>query len=266
MQIIHRISQHVDAAKQLQLHCLGIDVECGLAAFEVKESARSWPALARLIAKWDSLDIVRTEFESDELQGANYLVTRAAWHYGYPQPDADFGYLRHTYNLDNYCSACGTGYVLADSFLMRREPKWGAKHILQLNWVFDEFFTTPSVWRSAFAPFGIGCLPVRSSANGADLQTVVQLDLHNVSQVSLRMDPAATFEDCAVCRRRKYEPHVRGYFPPLVDPAAAPVMKSVEYFGSGGSASNAIVISQALYQAIRRNKLRGVRFVPVRDS
>ena len=62
---------------------------------------------------------------------------------------------------------------------MKAEPKWGRRGVLQLNWVFDEYFATPEVWASFFEPHGIECRPVMNTRGAAPFP-------------ALRSEPSAT--------------------------------------------------------------------------
>jgi hypothetical protein len=126
----------------------------------VYEEAREWPHVEALLRRYQAIDICRTEFAPAELRGASWLEVRPDWHHGYPMPDDDGGYLRATYDLGQYCATCGAGTVQRAPFRMRAEPKWGRRSILQLNWVFDQYFVRPDLHEGVFAPLGVESLPV----------------------------------------------------------------------------------------------------------
>jgi hypothetical protein len=128
-----------------------------------------WPQVGAWIVANDALDIVRTEFSNAEIESAEWLRMRGEWHHGYPLPREELGYLIATYDLSEYCMECGVGAKQVAPFRMRGEPKWGRRGILQLNWVFGEYFVKPSVWRDVFEPHHI---PYRSviDAKGKNLR------------------------------------------------------------------------------------------------
>jgi hypothetical protein len=140
---------------------------------------------------------------------------------------------------------------------MKNAPNWGRRSILQMNWVFDEFFVKPDVWKAIFEPSGLKCRPVLLHRTGQELDSVVQLDIPHL--VTLMMD-SGTFavERCEFCDRKKYA-HVTGFFPTPQATVFA-LFKSVEYFGSGASAHRAVVISSALCLKSRDTSLRGAEF------
>lgn len=260
--MIHRISAYVDEVKQQQLNDIGIEIPTGLATFEVSEEQSHWSRIRDLIAEWQCLDLVRTEFTEAELEAAEYLRLVAEWHFGYPQPKNGFGYLAATYDLSDYCKVCGTGARQQSSFRLKGEPKWGKRHIFQLNWVFDQFFVMRQVWEEVFQPLGIKCMPVLEHRADTRLATVVQLAIDDAC-ASVRSVEQYPFELCTACGRNKLLPIVRGSFPALSLPHARHTLHTREYFGSGASAWRATIVSREFFECCRRHKLAGVSFIPV---
>lgn len=262
MKILHRITITADSTIQGNLRRLGIEVEQGFATFEIDESNISWPELEPKLSVWQAVDVVTTTFTAGELKKAPSLRMAPSWHHGYPQPENDFGFLAETYDLTDYCAECGVGKHQIAPFRMKGEPKWGKRHILQLNWVFDEFFVLPEVWERAFQPFGIGCRPVVDFRSGQNLQTVVQIDNTAIATSKLRIAENQPAEACTSCDRRKYLPISKGPFPSFVEEPTEPMLKTQEYFGSGASAWRAVIVSSALFQVVKEQKLNGVDFIP----
>jgi hypothetical protein len=111
--------------------------------------------------------------------------------------------------------------------------------------------------RHLFQPLGINCRRVLLHRTGQELESVLQLDIPQL--VPLLMDSETyAFERCVFCDRKKYK-HVTGFFP---SPQASnlPLFKSVQYFGSGASASRAVLVSKALYRRIKDAALKGIEF------
>lgn len=149
---------------------------------------------------------------------------------------------------------------------MKGEPKWGKKHILQLNWVFDEYFVRPDVYEQVFKPKGIKCVPVIHHRTGKELTTVVQLKVDTILDDDLEINDFP-YEVCKKCNRKKYLPISCSAFPPMRSvPLGIRAVKSQEYFGSGAAAFRAFFISQALYAEIYKHQLKGVNFVVVEEK
>jgi hypothetical protein len=267
MRIMHHVYIEADDKTRREFDRLGLKVEFsdggGIVrdhfVFDIAESDPSWPHVQKWISNRSHFESVSPSFSEAEVVAARWLQLDSDWHHGYPQPEDDFGYLDVTYDLSAYCSTCGFGAVQKAPFRMRREPRWGRRGILQLNWVFDEFFVTPDVWATVFEPHGIAGKPVLKRG-GALLQTVVQLDV--VEEVSIRT-AGLDGEVCAVCARFKFLPIRRGPLPELVEEPSGHMAKTRESFGSGASAHQAIVLSQALGAAIKMAKVRGASMTPV---
>jgi hypothetical protein len=203
---------------------------------------------------------VETKFSRVEMESAKYLQMVPTWHHGYPEPSADFGYLHKTYETTNYCRVCGIGLNQVAPFRLKREPTWGKNSILQLNWVFDEYFVKPQVSRALLNELEIG--PVIGDKSGRDLADVVQFIVGGRAKLNLQ---DSSYEICGACDRKKYVPHTRGFFP-LPEENEFHIFKSHEYFGSGALAYRAILVSRDLYHAITSNKLKGVEFKPCAPS
>lgn len=269
MHIAHRLTLRPTDSQRAQLAALGVTLPPGIdlpgggprfVVVDIEERDPRWDAIQRLVQGWDVGDTVSTRFAAHEVSAAPWLAVIPDWHHGYPQPDAlDFGYLQATYDLRHHCGACGIGAVQKAPFKMKGEPTWGRRGILQLNWIFDEYFVTPDVWAGVFKPHGVASRAVMST-KGVDLKTVVQLVVEEEVSVVAR---ELLCESCSTCARPKYQPHTRGFFPALITEPTRPIVKTVEWFGSGGSASRRVLVSQELQRAMTATGLRGASFWPL---
>tara|TARA_R110002049_G_C9112633_1_gene557842 strand:+ start:795 stop:1694 length:900 start_codon:yes stop_codon:yes gene_type:complete len=268
MKTIHRVSFTPELWQLEQLRDLGLEVEGSqsslvrLVAFDIEESHPAWPEVASLIKDWKMGDVIMMKFTRSELNQARSLRMQSSWHHGYPQPDDDFGYLSTSFDLSEYCENCGIGKRQVAPLQLKQEPRWGRRNILQLHWLYDEFFVLPDVWESVFQTSGVGCLPVIQYKTGQVLQSVVQLDLKVSGKSGLRLSKDQPCETCVSCGRTKYQSICRGLFPALRETPVDSIVKSQEYFGSCASAWNAILVSARLFQKIRAHKLNGVNFIP----
>lgn len=266
MRIIHRLSLRGADSARPKLLSLGISIREDHLHFEVDESNEKWSEVSRIAQEHSMLDYTYTKFTQSELDDARLLSMWPTWHCGYPMPDNDFGYRELTYDLSNWCR-CGIGKVQKAPFRLRQEPNWGKNSIMQVHWVYDEFFVKPEVWEQVLKPFGIETIPALRYRTGLELKTVVQLKIDGIaaSEVNTTSLP---YERCDECGRIKYLPHKRGMFPTFlkVEENSKLVFKTREYWGSGGSAFRQIIVTHRLYQAITNANLKGVSFVPVAES
>jgi len=250
---------------QQELADLGITApDSGIASFDVEETHPHWATIAKWITRRNAVDIIRTSFSAKEIKNAKTLSLEPDWHHGYPQPeDGTPNFRQVTYDSSQWCEECEVGLRQIAPFQMKGEPRWGKRSILQLNWIFDEFFTTPHAWSDVFKPFGVEYRPVMNT-KGAELSSVVQLVIRDT--VGLIESALPQGVKCTQCGRMKYRPHVRGRFPSLRNDLPSAICKSEEYFGSGGSAFQAVIVSQALANAMIEAGLRGASFHPVEEA
>ena len=228
--------------------------------FDIPEGHPAWDAIVPFLKDAEPEGIPRTVFTKKELAAARFLRLEPSWHHGYPQPEDD--YRRATYDLSECCEACGMGYTQNAPFRMKSEPKWGSKQVLQLNWVFDEFFSTPEAYRTVFQPLGIDSLPVIHHKTGRPLESVVQLKISTWTTTPIR-GQKLNWETCAVCHRKKLTGDQSGMFPHVTLPAGSHLGWTREYIGSGLVAWHAVIISAALYRSLTEYGVKGVSFTVV---
>jgi hypothetical protein len=244
-------------------------------SFDVDEAQLQSAALQAWLKRRELNVIVlgKMEYTIKDLAKAPWLWMRGGGTLGYPQPEsAKEGYpdyLGMTYDnrVPGYCAHCGIGAVQQAPFRIKAEPKTRSG-IFSLEWVHDEFFVRPELFDEVFRPFGVESLPVLHHRTGLPAETLIQLKIDKVSASPRNLSGIVGYgvETCPICSRRKYV-HQFPWAPPsfLTSPGPWALFKSQEYFGSGGSAWRAIIVSNELYQAIAKYKLRSIRFEPLDD-
>lgn len=264
MRIRHRISFASSPSLQKVLSSIGIAVAAeGFVSFEVGEEQETWPRVKQWVAESGALDFITTEFSQAEIAHASWVELVPDWHHGYPQPDEEnFGYLKATYDLHDWCSVCGLGKRQKAPFQLKRAPRWGRRALMQLNWVFDEYFVRHDVWREVFLPHGIGSLPVFDKS-GNELADVRQLLIEDEAVVATG---SLDFSRCARCGRMKFVPSTRGPFPPLDLEPSRPIAHTRESFGTGAQADKRVLVHQSLVREMQSRDLKGAAFRPVRGS
>ena len=200
MDIEHRITLSASRGLTRKLRKLGIEAAEGFNTIVMMASDPRWPALKAVQSELSALDIASAIFDREEIAAAETVALYATAHQGYPEPSDDAGYLEVTYDLSGYCAHCGIGKKQKAPFRFKTEPTWKRRSVLQLNWVFDELFVSPSTWEQTFKPLGVGRLPVLNARGTAELSNVVQLDISQRAEVDTAN---LCFEDCLVCTRRK---------------------------------------------------------------
>ncbi|MFY9825628.1 MAG: hypothetical protein WAM82_29915 [Thermoanaerobaculia bacterium] len=299
MKINHRIAARYDEPFWLELDRLGLDYEHGdpnnvlglaISVLNITEDQPQWPKVQRLIAEHDvRVHSITNLFSKREVNQAEWLQMSALGQFGYPQPVDD--YREITYDVSQYCDHCGIGGVQNAPFRLRSEPKARHSQFVQLNWVFDEFFVRrearqgltaagltgfdfrPAVIHRKDRPSGeieqMEILSVLQPAlNPTGLQTVTCKERNEEWESKRRRFPnwrPPVAESNSYCGRVKF--HLESREPLRFDRsalAAAPdVVKSHEWFGSGGSAFRLVLVSQRFRRVVLEAKWRGLFFEPV---
>lgn len=265
MKVVHHVSFNKKREAKGVLSELGVPMKEGaiLCTLDIEEGHELWPEVNKIISEYNLSDLTTTKFTSGELSGALWLVMRCdIW--GYPMPDSNFGYLTESYDLSDYHEASGMGALQVRDFRMKPKIAEKRKDIFQLNWVPDVFFCNIDVWKNVFMPFGIKCRSVINHASGELFDSIVQLVPQGIQSFNID-ETKASHEK--IDGRVKYHAITNGYYPSLAKPkdVTESLFVSEEYWGSGGLAYKATVISDKLYEKIKKHKVKGVRFIPVQS-
>lgn len=265
MNIVHRFAISHSDLHAARLARIGVRVPgegTGSITVKIRESDARFPAVLDWATEAGAVHLTWTEFSDAERQASEWLALRGNFNHGYPLPDEDFGYLKLTYDLSEYCEECGTGAKQVHPFRIKGEPKWGTRSVMQLYWVYGEYFVTPSLYRDVFRPAGVGSRAVLD-IRGRELESVVQLEITQSVEVSIEGQRVVT---CTSCGRRKVLPVVRGYFPaPVAQPGGANLATRTEqWFGSGHEGHTEVLIARDLHKRLDAARVRGVDLLPCR--
>lgn len=256
--------------------------------FEISENHPLWPRIRELAVRYDAFCAVdvRVEYSKADIAGAAWLAIGVTRHSGYPQPEDDYHY--EVYDPDGYCDRCEIRTSQRAPFRFKSEPKAGRNSFRQFNWVFDEFFVGPEV-RELFEDAGVTGVdygPCINHGSGHQLESISQLVILNVlppglvttelntvtCQPNNEEGPTKSYggrlrypPDYPYCGRVKYHRPLRGQttYAAGIFRDAPDIVKSHEWFGSGGSASREVLVSQKVCSLIIDHKLRGISFGPV---
>lgn len=267
MEIMHHLGLFLSSDRDRQVF-LDVGIELGRGAqlpsggpisigLDISEDDPRWPDVKRLAPKFRANDTTYTRFLNTELEGASALVVYASSHQGYPEPSDELGFLTATYDLSEYCDKCGIGFRQIRPFRLKSSPSL-KREVMQLTWVFDEYFVSREVWSSVFAPQGISYWPVVLNRTGREIDTVVQLKISD--HVDLQIEDSI-LSRCDHCGRKKARLLRRGLSPVPVG-VPAQMFKSTQWFGSDACAHNLVLVSSSLYREVTAACLRGVTFYP----
>jgi hypothetical protein len=199
-------------------------------------------------------------------------------HFGYPQPE-DSWYTA-TYGSD-YCIRCGIAPSQTHPFRLRGEPKARHSDFIWINWVHDALFVRPHVAADLAAAgiIGVEVFPVLRHKTGTPLETIVQLQIleslpsgavltdelqivtckpdNEESHVRIeggasRIPPGAPY-----CGRKKYHAPLKSRIRESGFNESPDIVRSAEWFGSGGQAFREIFVSSRVVDLATSRKWRG---------
>lgn len=233
------------------MNSFGLFPKKGHTAIQIEEE--TYNKVKDQIIKWRGSGGIRyPEFTKKEKEEALLLVKNGHYEQGYPMPDMDFGYRELTYDLSNYCPTCGIGFKQKDAFRLKSVPPAGKKQIFGVGWVFDEYFVEKKVYEEIFKPLGIKCREVLKYKKDTPFEETVQLVLEE-TQEKLNLESYPT-ETCTSCGKIKYQAMPQGFYP-MYKNIIAPIFKSYEYFGSGGSAFKRTFVTKELRDLLVKLKI-----------
>jgi hypothetical protein len=227
----------------------GINAASGYSRIEVEETSNN-EKLLKMIDEWKLSKSVGTSFDANDLRKSNIFLFEGSWPNGYPQPEDNFGYMDVTYDTSKYCRTCGIGAYQNASFQIKQEPKWGKRKMFELNWVLDEIFVRKDLYVELFEKLGIEHRPVLQYKTKKIFNDTIQLIIP-YSEVPLNLKNYE-FEICAECNAKKYTPKIKGFFAGFDGKTPDfQILKSKEYFGSGGQAFQRIFITKEVLNNLK---------------
>jgi hypothetical protein len=60
---------------------------------ELCEASSVWPIILEAARGWNAIDQITTKFTQCEFRNASHMNVVSSWHYSYPMPDDNSGYL-----------------------------------------------------------------------------------------------------------------------------------------------------------------------------
>jgi hypothetical protein len=231
----------------------------------ISENHKKWPALAKAYRNFGVEPSAELRFSKEELIQAEWLELGVTSHFGYPQPEDGFVYRSSTYQPGSVCE-CGIRGEQVMPFRFRKAPSQTRSHLLQLNWVFDEFFVSVEA-RRTMEDVGLSgfffCAPVLHRS-GEPIPGWFQLCVTTTLPAALLPQSLDT-EQCSTCRKVKFN-HPRGKmlrFDKAVFKKLPDIVRTEEWFGSGGSAYRVTLISQRFARLVLNKLWRGVWMQPI---
>lgn len=239
-----------------------------ISSLDIKESDFRWPFIEEYLNAHDMHAFAQMIFTREELSAAPWLRVRSNWHFGYPQPEDGFGYQTITYTKEHYCDKCGSGLEQVAPFRMKSKPKWGRRHFLSLNWVFDELFTDDAGRAALGSVSGLTFREVLNKKGTLPYSGIHQLVIPHILPAGLLPDDRTIRKvyTCPACGTTKYITSSAEMlrFRSGIFEGAPDVAKTAEVFGDGHLCCRDILVRQSVYRQLTEAKLDGgLVFEPV---
>ncbi|MCL1919268.1 MAG: hypothetical protein FWG14_13410 [Peptococcaceae bacterium] len=204
-------------------------------------------------------------YTKNEINAAQWLSVRSTWRSLYPQPEEKSAYKFSTYDSSNYCEKCGYGLIQKENFMLKKEPKWGSRNFLMINWIHDEFFISKKaeIFLMASDLTGFDIYDVFSKSKNV-MEGVKQIFVRYYLDYGLKPESIKEELHCTRCNYIKIMANPVIYYDNKVfENIDCDIVKTKEMFGEITCCSK-IIISHKFYKAITNTKLdRGLVFEPV---
>lgn len=257
--------------------------------FFVYDDDPQWPVMRDLAAKHGVRVWHSPVFTSDDVASAPWLLAHATADLGYPQPEKDFGYLPATFDTSNCCERCCIGKIQIRPFRLRAEPKSKTAHFFAPQWQHQAIFARHEVRKvfEAEGVSGIQYLPPVKHRTNVPLESIVQIlpattlqgGLIAVVQEQVTCSPddkemrsiltiaeRRGMGSYGYCGRIKYHvPYKRRLVHYSRDAfvRAPDIVLSAEWYGSGGAASQQVIVSNKVARLILAKKWKGLELEPI---
>ena len=251
-------------------------IECedahGVSVFYLYEDEENFDAINNFMKANKSSGMRTAEYTKDELNSAKWLTVQSTWFHLNPRPDLrrdDDDFLPKTYDVASIeCHECKKGLKQKWSFIVDKDPKWGARNFFHLKWMRDELFISKRA-ENALVANGLTGYEfwdvLRTS--GKVIDGVKQLKITSHIAEGLNRDTADGTFICQVCNMERYYPPKVGvnmYSAKSFEGVQADIVKTKENIGAGDYIRGLILVTQKFRKVVMDEKLdKGLIFEPV---
>ncbi|MFD2288250.1 hypothetical protein GJU39_22155 [Pedobacter petrophilus] len=276
MKIRYKFLKNFNSEQVKKLRNYDINVETGFDVFFIDQDDPNLDVIKDILNIVSNENIIYdTVFSEIDRSKASYLMVYPSKMLGYPQPEEEdfefpfdiYPYLKGVFEIEKTDTLYGLlkGRQI-NNFNFKKEPNWGSSSIGSGFWIEDFLFTKPETFEKFFEPLGIKSMPVLEYKTKKELKTVVQLVSQGTATANLdikdyQIDQIQQVESWGI---KKYTLLDKGFYPSFIgNPGTLDLFSTKEYFGSGGVTENQIIISQKLYQLLKKNNVKGLSYKPM---
>jgi len=273
MEIKHRFTFHEKEKKIfkfLDKHDIKYDHndKSWVVVFEIFQDHDKFTEVADFMKSFNSTSISTAVYTKEEIASAQWLIVRSAWRSLYPHPRADMGYRQTTYGCTNICEGndlykCNNGLVQKENFALEKEPNWGGRNFLMINWIWDELFISKKaetvLQNSELVGFDIYDV---NDKKGNVMQGVKQLFINNYLDYGMCPKSIENRYTCRECGFESYmmKTGINRFKKEIFEGIEKDIIKTKEKFGEI-MCSSLILVSHNFYEIVTKAKLdRGLVF------
>ncbi len=212
-------------------------------------------------------------FDQGELRASDYLLLMMDTHWGYPQPEDDFGYRNVSFDVSKACPLCGNGAIQLNPLMIKGKVGFGKRDITAMFWISELIVNTrlrsliesSDLTGAEFWPL----LRYKLGQPGEPIvgyyQLLVKSVLHPAS--SSTIFPVVTLPrgipSCSCGRTGRNWPRNQLRYKRNDLTAAKDFNMTYEWLGGGLGTSQLKVVSSRVYEMFIKNKVKGAVFEPV---
>lgn len=275
MRVKHKFSFRVDEETQeivdfLEKNEIKFKLAKGIPILSVgvMEDSPYWEHLNLLMKRHNKHSQKEKVFTNKEIREAEWMRIRSQWRWEYPQPEVEYKSI--TFDNGQYCDNCGCGLVQKNYFQLKKQPNWGLRNFLMINWVEDELFVNDDVVNlfNNNQISGIEFNEVLKYKNKEPMNNIKQMKVTTILNKGLSLNSDETVDKlvCSNCGTKKIilDGGTQLKFDSTVFQNAEDIVKTKENFGDGLVCSKIILISNKVYQVIQNNSLgKDLIFEPI---
>lgn len=283
MRIKIRVVKDFSIEELDKLDKLGIKVNLGWDDFEINDNDPKIHNIQDILneSEWENISETKASFSESDRENAPFLNIYSNKMLGYAKPDGDevevdnfpypfdlYPYYKGVVEIANTDNTFGMlpGKQIG-LYSLDGEAKWGKKDIASANFIEDIFFVKPEIYEEIFRPLNIKSLPVLNYKTKEPLKSVVQIVQQGISPYKLNINDKKHIKEVIYIEQwdlKKIVLRADTYYPSFINtPQNIDFFYTQEYFGDGSDNQRNTIISQKLYQILKKYNIKGLNYYPM---
>ena len=273
MRIKHRFTfgtNEKDVIRFLDKQRIEYDIDETVTAFELFEDDEKFTLISGFMTAHHAVVISNAVYTHEEIERAQWLAVRSSWLSQYPQPKDSYKFT--TYDATDYCEGnlpkyiCEKGLVQKECFVLAKEPNWGSRNFMMLNWVWDELFISMKA-EEVLKNSGLKGFEIYDVLNKSKkkFDGIKQIFIKTYIDEGLSADSIQKKYICPKCNFTKYLQKTGSlrFYKIVFKDIHSDIVKTTDKF-SELSCISLILVTHKFYDVIKKAKLeRGLVFEPI---